>query len=266
VKPLVEAFLRDRGLELSPEKTTITHIDDGFDFLGQNIRKYHGKLLIKPSDKSVKAFLRKVRTIIKNNKSAAAGTLICQLNPIIRGWAMYHRHAVSSVVFQSVDHAIYQALWRWAKRRHSNKGARWVKARYFHSVGNRNWVFTGKVPVQQGLPADVHLFAAHSLRITRHIKIDGQVNPYDPHWELYLEKRQTRSMAASLRGRKTLLYLLRRQQGRCLRCGDAITPETGWHTHRRVSRSQGGSDTTDNWVLLHPVCHSELHYANDALG
>src|SRR5262245_28414722 len=127
VKPLVEAFLKERGLHLSPEKTVITHIADGFDFLGQNIRKYTGKLLIKPSAKSIKTVLRNVRAVIKDNKSAAAGNLICQVNPIIRGWAMYHRHAVSAKVFQSVDHAIFQTLWRWATRRHPNKGMQWVK-------------------------------------------------------------------------------------------------------------------------------------------
>src|SRR5581483_1704897 len=83
VKPLVEAFLRERGLELSAEKTVVTHIVDGFDFLGQNIRKYNGKLLIKPSAKSVKTLLRKVRRLIKANKTATAGMLICQLNPLI---------------------------------------------------------------------------------------------------------------------------------------------------------------------------------------
>jgi RNA-directed DNA polymerase len=124
VKPLVEAFLRERGLTLSPEKTVMTHIAAGFDFLGQHLRKYNGKLLIKPSAKSIRVLLRKVRVVIKANKSAAAGTFICQLNPFIRGWAMYHRHVVSAKVFQSVDHAIFQALWRWAKRRHPNKGVR----------------------------------------------------------------------------------------------------------------------------------------------
>jgi RNA-directed DNA polymerase len=260
VKPLVEAFLRERGLELSPEKTKITHIKDGFDFLGQQIRKYHGKLLIKPSKKSVKALLRKVRTVIRNNKSASAGTLICQLNPIIRGWAMYHRHGVSSVVFQSVDHAIFQALWRWAKRRHPNKGVRWVKTRYFHTIDNRNWIFTGEVRDSKEQPRTVHLFTAHSLRITRHVKIDGKVNPYDPRWELYLEQRLTRAMTASLRGRKSLLYLWKRQQGRCPRCSELITPETGWHNHHIVYRAHGGSDSMDNRVLLHPVCHRQLHH------
>ncbi|MQT77282.1 group II intron reverse transcriptase/maturase, partial [Pseudomonas helleri] len=95
VLPAVRRFMAIRGLELSEEKTKITHIAEGFDFLGQNVRKYQGKLLIKPANKSVKALLGKVREIVKNNKSATQANLILQLNPIIRGWAMYHRHVVS---------------------------------------------------------------------------------------------------------------------------------------------------------------------------
>ena len=260
VKPLVEAFLKERGLQLSPEKTVITHIADGFDFLGQNIRKYNGKLLIKPSAKSIKTVLRKVRTVIKGNKSAAAGSLICQLNPIIRGWAMYHRHAVSAKVFQSVDHAIYQTLWRWAKRRHPNKGGRWVKARYFHTIGDRNWVFSGEARGPKGQLRAVHLFTAHSLPIKRHTKIKGEANPYDPQWEIYFEKRLALKMAASLKGRRTLLNLWQRQDGRCPHCGEAITTLTGWHSHHKVWRSHGGSDTADNRVLLHPTCHRQVHH------
>jgi RNA-directed DNA polymerase len=261
VKPLVEAFLRERGLELSQEKTVITHIADGCDFLGQHLRKYHDKLLIKPSAKSIKSVLRKVRAVIKGNKSASAGNLICHLNPIIRGWAMYHRHGVSAKVFQSVDHAIFQSLWRWAKRRHPNKGVRWVKARYFHTSDERHWVFSGKVRGSKGPSQTVHLFTAHSLPIKRHTKINSQVNPYDPQWELYLEQRQGLKMAASLKGRRTLLYLWQRQDGRCPHCSEAITTITGWHNHHKVWRSHGGSDATDNRVLLHPTCHSQVHHA-----
>jgi RNA-directed DNA polymerase len=260
VKALVEAFLKERGLCLSPEKTVITHIADGFDFLGQNIRKYAGKLLIKPSAKSIKTVLRNVRGVIKANKSAAAGSLICQLNPIIRGWAMYHRHAVSAKVFQSVDHAIFQALWRWAKRRHPHKGVQWVKARYFHAVGERNWVFSGQARGPKGKLRAVHLFTAHSLPIKRHTKINGKANPYDPTWELYLEKRRTLKMTDSLKGRRTLLDLWRRQDGRCSHCGEAMTTLTGWHSHHKVWRSHGGSDTADNRVLLHPTCHRQVHH------
>ena len=260
VKPLVEAFLRERGLELSQEKTVITHIADGCDFLGQHLRKYHDKLLIKPSAKSIKSVLRKVRVVIKGNKSASAGNLICHVNPIIRGWAMYHRHGVSAKVFQSVDHAIFQSLWRWAKRRHPNKGVRWVKARYFHTSDEHHWVFSGKVRGSKGQSQTVHLFTAHSLPIKRHTKINSQVNPYDPQWELYLEQRQGLKMAASLKGRMTLLYLWKRQDGRCPHCGEAITTITGWHNHHKVWRSHGGSDATDNRVLLHPTCHSQVHH------
>ena len=121
VQPLVETFLRERGLSLSEEKTRITHIETGFDFLGQNIRKYRGKLLIKPSTKNVQAFLSKVRTIIKANKAAKAGHLILQLNPIIRGWAHYHRHVVSKQTFRRVDSEIFKAVWQWAKRRHPQR-------------------------------------------------------------------------------------------------------------------------------------------------
>jgi RNA-directed DNA polymerase len=266
VKPLVEAFLRERGLELSPEKTVITHIASGFDFLGQNIRKYNGKLLIKPSTKSVKSLLRNVRTVIKANQSASAGTLICQLNPLIRGWAQYHQHVVSAQTFQSVDHAIYQALWRWAKRRHPGKGEHWIKARYFHSTDARSWLFSGTVRGTEGTPRPVRLYLAHGLHIKRHTKIRSRANPYDPAWEVYFEERLGLKMAASLKGRRTLLYLWKRQHGRCPQCAEKITTLTGWHNHHTVWRSHGGSDTVDNRVLLHPTCHQQVHYPHGFRG
>ena len=131
VKPLVIAFLPQRGLELSEEKTRITHIEDGFDFLGQNVRKYNGKFLITPSKKNVKAFLADIREVMKANKQATAYWLIATLNPKIRGWANYHRHAAAKKTFVHVDTAIFKALWRWARRRHPKKGKKWVKDRYF---------------------------------------------------------------------------------------------------------------------------------------
>ena len=141
VRPLVEKFLSARGLELSPEKTSITHIDKGFDFLGVNIRKYSGKLLIKPSKKNVKAFLDKVRKAIKDNKTAKQINLIRLLNPIIKGWANYHKSVVAKETFNHVDNEIWQSLWQWAKRRHPDKSPVWITKKYFKTVGNRNWVF-----------------------------------------------------------------------------------------------------------------------------
>jgi RNA-directed DNA polymerase len=111
VRPLIERFLADRGLRLSTEKTKVTHITEGFDFLGQNLRKFEGKLLIRPSKKNTEAFLNKVRTIIRENKSAAQENLIWQLNPVIRGWVNYHRHITASAAFHRIDWAIWESLW-----------------------------------------------------------------------------------------------------------------------------------------------------------
>ena len=187
VLPLVVTFLRRRGLELSIEKTRITHIADGFDFLGQNVRKYGGKLLIRPSKKSIHAFLTKVRQIIKANAQSSAGTLVVLLNPIIRGWANYHCHVVSKVVFNSVDHAIFKSLWRWAKRRHPNKPNRWIKDKYFQSVGSRNSVFHGKLDGK-----NYTLYSAARTPIKRHVKVKSRANPFDPQWYDYFEQRQRR--------------------------------------------------------------------------
>ena len=113
IKPLVEQFLQERGLELSPAKTVITHVEKGFDFLGQNVRKYpNGKLLIKPSKKNIKTFLGGIRKIIKAALGTSAADLIHKLNPKIRGWANYHRHVVSQRTFARVDHEIFSSLWR----------------------------------------------------------------------------------------------------------------------------------------------------------
>lgn len=258
VKPLVEHFLRERGLELSQEKTCITHIEDGFDFLGQHVRKYKAgkrrKLLITPASKNVQALLDKIRGIIKANKAMDAGTLISLLNPIIRGWANFHRHVVSKTVFNSVDNAIYHMIWRWAKRRHPNKPRPWVAEKYFKTRGNDRWVFYG---THEGKAK--YLRTAAAIPIERHIKINGQANPYDPAWEVYFEKRLGVKMAATLSGRRQLIHLWKAQQGICPVCNQKITEITGWHNHHIIWRSKGGPHTAENRVLLHPTCHAKVH-------
>jgi len=96
VKPLVTSFLKTRGLELSPEKTSITHIEQGFDFLGWNVRRFGNGMLIGPSKKSVQTFIRKIRALVKEQKHLPQAALIGMLNPLIRGWANYHRCAVAA--------------------------------------------------------------------------------------------------------------------------------------------------------------------------
>jgi RNA-directed DNA polymerase len=191
-RPLIERFLAERGLRLSPEKTTVTHIDTGFDFLGQNLRKYRGHLLIRPSDKNVKAFLEKVRGIIKASRSETQETLIGKLNPVIRGWANYHRHIVATRTFRSVDHAIWCSLWQWALRRHPNKGQRWVAQNYWHTTRLHRWAFavdTGERSAE-GKTIWLRLACATDTGIRRHRKIKKDANPFDPVWAAYFEERE----------------------------------------------------------------------------
>jgi len=205
VKPMIEGFLAKRGLTLSAEKTKITHIREGFDFLGQNVRKYGEKLFIKPSRKNVSAFLDKVRAIVKGNKQAKQANLIQQLNPVIRGWAAYHRHVVAKATFHRADAEIWQVLWQWAKRRHPRKSRRWIKARYFHSVGNRHWVFAAVTSDGRlnGNPMLVQLAYASDTPIRRHRKIRAAANPFDPQWESYFEERLNAKKKDYQRGRGT---------------------------------------------------------------
>jgi len=140
VKPMVESFLLERGLVLSPEKTVITHVRDGFDFLGQNVRRYpNGKLLIKPCPEKHRLDLSKVKQIIREHAGRAADLLISRLNPVIRGWANYHRHVRLQTDLRTTRCCDIQNLWQWAKARHPRKGKHWIKRKYFERVENRDW-------------------------------------------------------------------------------------------------------------------------------
>jgi len=188
VKPAVENFLKARNLELSQEKTVITHISDGFDFLGFNIRKYKDKLLIKPAKSNVLAFVRNIKNVIRENKATPAGKLIQLLNPKIIGWGNYYRHAVAKKTFEYVDHCIFEALLRWAKRRHPNKGVRWIVQKYF-GTNNDRWAFKGEVTIKTGEAIKLTRKCMSTIPIRRHIKIKSEATPYDPAYKDYFEKR-----------------------------------------------------------------------------
>ena len=223
VKPVVIGFLKERGLTLSEEKTKVTHIEEGFDFLGQNVRKYNGKLLIKPSKKNVKNFLEKVRKVLKKHKTAKQENVIRLLNPIIRGWANYHRHVVAKETFSWVDYQIWQKLWQWCKRRHPNKGRRWIKDRYFHKIGPRNWVFAVKVEKSNGKTDYRKLYSAASTPIRRHVKIKAEAHPYDMAWESYFEKRNIHKVKDDLTLYGRVKKLWQAQKGKCPICQGDIT-------------------------------------------
>ena len=258
IREFVAGFLAERGLELSPEKTNVTHIDEGFNFLGQNVRRYRGKLIIKPSRKNQKAYLDKVRAAIKGNPSLSAGQLIQLLNPIIRGWANHHRHVCSKAVYRKADFHIFKTLWVWARRRHpKSKNAHWVRKKYFRTHGKRTWTFSGEVVGKAGKQKTVHLLYAANTLIRRHVKIKGQANPFDPEWEMYFEKRTQKNMSESLSPK--LFSMWQSQKGKCPACQQIITIEGGWHLHHRVWRSKGGGDQVSNLEMLHPACHTQIH-------
>jgi hypothetical protein len=188
VLPMVREFLAERGLTLSEEKTRITHIEEGFDFLGKTVRKFDGKFREYPAKKSVKAFLQKVREIIRTNRSARPVTLIRKLNPVIRGWANYHRPYASRSDFSKVSGAIFKAIWHWAKRRHPKKGMRWIRQKYFTKCGNSHWVFFGELR-EGGI---LRLYQIGRETVGFYAKVNNEVNPYDPAWREYLAKREKR--------------------------------------------------------------------------
>lgn len=250
VRPLIETFLAERGLGLSPEKTRVVHISEGFDFLGWNVRKRSGGLLVTPAKGNVKAFYRKVHDVLRSLRAAKQETVIETLNPIIRGWGNYHRSQMASRTFTKLDHRIFWALWRWAKRRHPNKGRRWIRRRYFGSSSTRSWVFAS---------GNQTLGRLSDRKVRRHVKVKAEANPYDPSWDGYFEERLGRKMAQTLMGRRKLLWLWQRQAGDCPRCHQKITLRTGWHVHHRVWKCFGGTDRPSNLELLHPNCHRQLH-------
>lgn len=190
VKPLVTKFIKERGLELSEEKTSITHIDKGFDFLGFNMRKYNEKLLIRPAKQNVNTFLQGIREIIKAKVSVPTEYLIRILNSKIRGWTNYYRHVAAKNTFGKIDKEIFKVIWKWAKRRHPKKNAKWIRSKYFCKLGNDNWVFRAVHKPKNGNAKLLLLLKASSITIRRHTKIRAEANPYNPEYNEYFKERE----------------------------------------------------------------------------
>jgi len=259
VKPAVIEFLAERGLVLSPEKTKITHIRDGFDFLGWNIRKYEDKLLMKPSKANIKAHLDKIREVIKGNKTAKQANLIRLLNPVLRGWANYHRHIVAKKTFGRVDNTVWLTLWQWATRRHPTKGVRWIREKYFKTRGTRHWVFVATEKQEDGKSSEIILLKESDTPIQRHIKIKADANPHDLEWEPYFESRWGKKMLNSPRGRGKLYRVWRRQDGMCPHCLEPITKDTPWSTRHIVKMFEGGTDAASNLQMYHHNCRRNYY-------
>lgn len=191
VLPVVVTFLKERGLELSEEKTKITSIKEGFDFLGFTLRKREKKLIITPSKGSVTSFLKQLRETIKIHAAASTADLLWKLNSKLRGWSNYYRHVCAKATFTSVDYVLTSKLWRWAKRRHPNKGATWLQAKYFIRQKDR-MRFGMLIRNSKGVTIPFYLYLTSKTPIERHIKVKAKATPYDPSYTDYFEQRKCR--------------------------------------------------------------------------
>jgi RNA-directed DNA polymerase len=215
VKARLAAWLAPRGLAFNEDKTRIVHLDDGVDFLGFNVRRYRGKLLIKPSKAAVKRIRERLSAEMRALRGHNAQMVLIRLNPVIRGWSAYYRHCVSARVFNELDNHVWKLTYKWASWTHPHKGKRWIVSRYFGAFNparRDHWVFGDR---DSG--AYLHKFAW--TKITRHTLVKGWASPDDPALTGYWAARRRR-------GKPPLappwLRLLHRQGGRCPPCGGLL--------------------------------------------
>ena len=234
VKPLVVDFLKERGLTLSDEKTTITHLQDGFDFLGFNIRKFHKRLYTSPSKRAQKRFRAKISEVVRRHRMCKQESLIRMLNPIITGWGNYYRYGASTEAFHNCDYHIFNATRKWALRRHPKKKRTWVNDRYWHNLRGRKWTFAVVYKGRKGHEDYLALKRLADVHYTEYKQIKGDANPFDPEYDLYFQKRETQLMLETLKGRKSLLYLWNKQGRTCPLCGKPIDRTKAWNVNEKV--------------------------------
>lgn len=259
IQPIIKQWLSERGLEPNEEKTKVTNVNEGFNFLGFNIRSYKGKCLIKPQKEKVLVKLREIKEWLRNNCSVKPEAVIKYLNPILRGWANYYEHGVSKEVFAYFDHEMVLALWRWAKKRHPNKGKKWVKNKYFGRVRNDHWVFKTTTKDRTGKTKALSLLRMATIPITRHVKVSGNSSPDNPALTEYWEKRRTKYGKTRFEKGSKLYKVAENQKWHCPVCGEHLLNGEEWHTHHKVSIKDGGMDEIDNLIHLHKACHRHLH-------
>lgn len=258
-------WLNPRGLSFNMDKTHIVTVEQGFDFLGFNVRRYDGKLLIKPSPAAVKRIRQRLAAQVRSLRGSNAETVLRRLNPIIRGWAAYYRSVVSKEVFSALDHYVWQHLYGWALRAHPNKSRHWVVNRYFGAFNpsrTDRWIFGDRASGRY-----LRLFAW--TKIVRHAPVMGMASPDDQALARYWEQRRRKSF--SLLGGPTASLLLH-QHGRCPACGASLLEaDTGpqspqdWHQWTRTTARalrmnaptvglSGDNDPTSP-RLIHHGCH-----------
>ena len=264
VQQMIQAFLKERGLTLSEDKTKITHISEGFTFLGQTMRKYNFgkrnvKFLTKPSKSSIKNILTKIRGTIKSMRANSQEELILRLNPIITGWANYHKGIVAKRTFNKLDYQIWNALWLWAESRHDGKNRTWICNRYFHKVKGVSRAFSciKKNAEKKSL---IVLATASEIKIRRHVKIKGEAQPFDPCFFQYFQERIVWKWVSSKQGKVKVMALYKKQKGLCMQCGERISSVTGWRLQLKQMQYPNKKVNLSDWGLYHPQCTAKEAY------
>ncbi|MEG3857820.1 group II intron reverse transcriptase/maturase [Microcoleus sp. herbarium12] len=230
----IQQWLSKRGLELSTEKTQITSMEDGFNFLGFNHRHYNGKLLIKPAKKKILDFCKRLGREIKAMNGHEQEAVIKKLNPILRGFANYYRGVVSKETFGYIKSRVWEYLWRWAKRRHPNKNTKWVQKRYFKTINGNKWTFATTTSDRRGKEKDLILYPIAYTPIERHIKVKGDASPDDSSLKEYWEKRHQKYGKSYWERNSRNYTIAYNQNWKCPVCGEPLFNEEEIETHHIV--------------------------------
>jgi RNA-directed DNA polymerase len=259
IKPAITAFLKERGLELSQEKTKVTHITDGFDFLGQSVRKYQSqgklKLLIKPSEKNIFSFLEGIRKVIRKARSITQAGLIRQLNSKIRGWVNFHRSVVSKEIFKKMDKEIWRLIFQWARRRHPKKNLKWIFHKYYKRIKGVNYRFSGSEIQSDGTVEEYTLLMLSYMPIRRHVKILQPAHPYDAQYDEYFEKRTSDKWKNNRYRFYVKSKISNFQKDKCPCCAEELTISQNWCVSLKKKASKGGIYKSDNLDVIHYKCY-----------
>lgn len=257
MKEHIKTFLRKTvKLELSDEKTQITEISNGFNFLGFNIRKYDHKLLIKPSKDSVISIRQKIADTIKGCRNATMDTLIRKINPITIGWGNYYRHVVSKHTYVGIKQYTWELIWQWTKKKHPTRSVKYRRDRYIKNIKEGKWDFYDR-------ETGITLVAMHSIPIIRFNKVRSDKRVYNASATQYWSNREYTNAKNSINGSPTLTKLFKAQKGKCEYCKQNITEtdvkETAIHKHHMKPLCEGGNWKLSNLRLLHADCHKTIH-------
>ena len=263
---IAEYLLTKVGLTLSEEKTKITHIYKGFNFLGFNFKKYKSMkekgevkytLSIRPEKEKVKAFLRDCKEIIVTHKTATQGNLIKMLTPKLIGWAMYYRHVIAARTFGRIDRELWFKLYKWAMRRHPNKSKKWVIRKYFQNTSERKSHFVDR-------ETKLQLPTLNKIPTKKFVKVNNEFRVYDRNLETieYWRKREYLNAYDQIESSKRR-KLFAKQKGKCSYCkGDILQEDIQrqeTHIHHVKPRFEGGNNSHSNLQLIHAECHREIH-------